>query len=56
MFSLLYFSHSKVDGTTLNDVKLVDIEFKKDNPQKIVDNHLAQFNMKIYVHEYSPYN
>jgi hypothetical protein len=39
-----------------NDVKLVDIEFKRHDPHKIVENHLAQFNMKIYVHENSPYD
>jgi hypothetical protein len=46
MFSLLHFGHSKVEAATLNDFKLVDIEFKRHNPHKIVENHLAQFNMK----------
>ena len=50
MFSLLDFGHSKVEDVALEDVKLVDIEFKRHNPHKIVENHLAQFNMKIYVH------
>ena len=56
MFTLLDFGHSKVKATTLEDVKLVDIEFKKHDPQKIVENHLDQFNMKQYIHENSPYN
>jgi hypothetical protein len=41
MFSLLDFGHSKVEAATLNDVKLVDIEFKRHDPHKIVENHLA---------------
>jgi hypothetical protein len=56
MFSLLDFSHSKVEAVALEDVKLVDIEFKRHNPCKIVENHLAQFNMKRYMHENSPYD
>jgi hypothetical protein len=56
MFTLLYFGHSKVEATTLEVVKLVDIEFKKRDPHKIVKNHLAQFNMKRYIHEDSPYD
>jgi hypothetical protein len=54
MLSLLDFGHSKVEATALNDVNLVDIKFKRHDPHKIVENHLAQFNMKIYVHESSP--
>jgi hypothetical protein len=46
MFTLLYFGHSKVEATALEDVKLVDIEFKKHDPHKIEENNLAQFNMK----------
>jgi hypothetical protein len=55
MFSLLDYGHSKVEASYLEDVKLVDIEFKRHDPHKIVENHLAQFNMKIYVHENYPY-
>jgi hypothetical protein len=54
MFSLLDFGHSKVEVAALEDVKLVDIEFKRHDPQKIVENHLAQYNLKKYVHENSP--
>jgi hypothetical protein len=32
MFSLLYFGHSKVEVVALEDIKLVDIEFKRHNP------------------------
>jgi hypothetical protein len=41
MFSLLDFGHSKVEVAGLEDVKLVDIEFKRHDPQKIMENHLA---------------
>jgi hypothetical protein len=36
MFTLLDFGHSKVKDTTLEDVKLVDIKFKRHDPNKIV--------------------
>jgi hypothetical protein len=54
MFSLLYFVHSKVEVAALEDVNLVDIEFKRHDPQKIVESHLDQYNLKKYVHEISP--
>jgi hypothetical protein len=54
MFSLLDFGHSKVEAVTLGEIKLVDIEFKKHDLQKIVGNHMASCNLKIYEHEYSP--
>jgi hypothetical protein len=53
---LLNFGHSKVEVATLEDVKLIDIEFKTHDPYQIVEKHLAQCNMKIYMHEYSPYD
>ena len=56
MFSLLDFGHSKVEVATLEDVKLVDMEFKKHNPHKILENHLGQYNLKKYVHENSPHD
>jgi hypothetical protein len=37
MFSLLDFGHSKVEVAALEDVKLVDIEFKRHDPCKIVE-------------------
>jgi hypothetical protein len=45
-FSLLNFGHSKVEVVALEDVKLVDIEFRRHGPYQIVGNHLAQCNMK----------
>jgi hypothetical protein len=56
MFSLLDFGHSKVEAAALEDVKLVDIEFKRHEPQKIMENHLAQHNMRRYIHEHSPHD
>jgi hypothetical protein len=56
MFTLLDFGNSKFEVAALKDVKLVDIEFKKHDPHKIVENHLAQFNMNQYMHENSPYD
>jgi hypothetical protein len=55
MFSLSNFGPSKVKVAALEDVKLIDIDFKIHDPHKIVENHLAQFNMRQYVHENSPY-
>jgi hypothetical protein len=56
MFSLLGFGHSKVVATYLEDVELVDIEFKRHDPNKIMENHLAQYNLKRYMHENSPHD
>jgi len=56
MFSLLDFGHSKVEVVALEDVKLVDIEFKRHDPHRIVENHLALFNIKRYVHDNSLYD
>jgi hypothetical protein len=41
---------------SLEDIKLVDIEYKRHDPHRVVENHLAQFNMKRYIHEDSPYD
>ena len=41
MFTLLDFGHSKFKVAALEDFKLVGIEFKKHDPHKIVENHLA---------------
>jgi hypothetical protein len=50
------FGHVKVEASTLDYITLVSIEFKKNYPHRVVENHLAQFNMKKYFHEYSPYD
>jgi hypothetical protein len=54
MFSFLYFVHSKVEATTLEDIKLVNIDIKKHDPQKIMETHLSQYNLNKYVNEVSP--
>jgi hypothetical protein len=54
MFSLFDFGHSKVEVVALEYIRLVDIEFKKHDPHKIVSNHLALYNLKQYEHEDSP--
>jgi hypothetical protein len=54
VFSLLDFSHSKVEVVALEEIKLVNIEFKKHDPQKVVGNHMASCNLKKYEHEESP--
>jgi len=56
MFSLLDFGQSKVEVVSLEDVKLVDIEFKRHDPHNVEENHLPQFNMRRYVHENSLYD
>jgi hypothetical protein len=54
MFSLLDFDHSKVEVAALEDINLINIKFKKHDPQKIVGNHMALYNLKRYEHEDSP--
>jgi hypothetical protein len=56
IFTLLDFGHTKVEVVSLEDVKLVDIEFKRQDPHKVVENHLAQYNLKRYIHEECPYD
>jgi hypothetical protein len=56
VFSLSDFGHAKVEASALEDIKLVDIEYKRHDPHRVVENHLAQFNMKKYIHEDSPYD
>jgi hypothetical protein len=53
-FFLLDFGHSKAEVTTLEEIKLVNIKFKKHDPQKVVGNHMANYNLKRYEHEDSP--
>jgi hypothetical protein len=55
-YSLLYFFHAKVEATDLEEMKLVDIEFKKHDPSKVVSNHLASCGLKRYEHEDSPHD
>ena len=53
-FSLLDFGHSKVEAVALEEINLVNIEFKKHDLQKFVGNHMANCNLKMYEHEESP--
>jgi hypothetical protein len=55
-YSLLYFGHAKAEATTLEEMKLVDIEFKKHDPNKVVSNHMARCGLKRYEHEDSPHD
>jgi hypothetical protein len=53
-FSLLDFDHSRVEVAALEEIKLINIEFKKHDPQKVMGNHMASCNLKKYEHEESP--
>jgi hypothetical protein len=55
-YSLLDFGHTKAEAIDLEEMKLVDIEFKKNNPSKVVINHLASYGLKRYEHEDSPHD
>jgi hypothetical protein len=37
-------------------MELVDIEFKKHDPNKVVSNHLVSCSLKRYEHEDSPHD
>jgi len=53
---LSYFGHTKVETSALYDITLSTIELKKHDPHKVVENHLAKFNMNKYFHEDSPFD
>jgi hypothetical protein len=55
-YYLLYFGHAKAEATTLEDIKLVHIEFKKHDPHRVVSNHLASYGLKMFEHENSPHD
>jgi hypothetical protein len=55
-YYLLDFRHAKAEATTLEDIKLVHIEFKKHDPHRVMSNHLANCGLKIYEHENSPHD
>jgi len=40
-YSLLYFGHVKGEASALEDISLSFIEFKRHDPHKVVENHLA---------------
>jgi len=43
-----------VEAATLEDINLIDLELKNNDPYQIMGNHLAHCNMKTYEHEESP--
>ena len=49
-YSLLDFEHAKAEEVALEDLKLVLIEFKKHDPQRVVSNHLASCGLKRFEH------
>ena len=53
-YSLLDFGHAKAKAAAMEDLKLVLIEFKKHDPQRVVSNHLASCGLKRFKHENSP--
>jgi hypothetical protein len=55
-YSLLDFSHAKVEATTLSEMKLVGINFKKNDPHKIVGNHMESCGLKIYDRKVFPHD
>jgi hypothetical protein len=55
-YSLLDFRHMKTKVATLEDIKLIHIEFKKHDPHRVVSNHLANCGLKRYEHENLPHD
>jgi hypothetical protein len=43
-------------GCSFGGCQVEYIEFKRHDPHKIMENHLAQYNLKRYVHENSPHD
>ena len=56
VYSLLNFGHAKAEAMDLYEMKLVDIEFKKNDPIKVVSNHLVSCGLKRYEHENFPHD
>jgi hypothetical protein len=53
-YSLLDFRHAKADATGLEDLKLVHVELKNHDPQRVISNHLASCRLRRFKHENSP--
>jgi hypothetical protein len=53
-YSLLDFRHAKAEAAVLEDLKLVLIEYKKHDLQRVVSNHLTSCGLKRFEHENSP--
>jgi hypothetical protein len=52
----LDYDHSKIEVMTLEEMKMVDIEFKKQDPHKVLGNHMESCGLKRYKHEDSPHD
>jgi hypothetical protein len=55
-FSLQNLGHSRVEAEALEEVKLLNIEYKRHDPYQLVNKHLAHCNMKAFEHEESPWD
>jgi len=55
-FSLLNLVHSRVEAEALEEIKLVNIEYKRHDPYQFVNKHLIHCNMKAYQHEECPWD
>jgi hypothetical protein len=55
-YSLLYFGHAKAEAATLEDIKLVHLEFKKHDPHRVMSNHMASCGLKRFEHENLPHD
>jgi hypothetical protein len=55
-YSLLDFGHAKAKAATLEDIKLVHIEFKKLEPHRVMSNHMASCGLKRFEHDNLPHD
>jgi hypothetical protein len=55
-FTLANFAHAKVEAESLDEIKLVDIEHRKHDPNQTIAKHVAQCGLKAYEHEDSFYD
>jgi hypothetical protein len=53
-YSLLDFGHEKAEVAALEDLKLIHVEFKKHDSQRVVSNHLASCGLRRFENENSP--
>ena len=55
-FSLQNLGHYKVEAEALEEVKLLNIEYKRHDPYQLVNKHLIHYNMNACEHEESPWD
>jgi hypothetical protein len=53
-YSLLDFRNAKDEAATLEDLKLIHVEFKKHDPHRVISKHLANCGLKRFEHENFP--